>query len=72
MGVDERRPPTADLLTARLFRTTAYTRVEDAISAARDAGLTWGDIEELTGLPMADLQAAHRRARRRARESDPE
>lgn len=66
MGVDERRPPTADLLTARLFRTTAYARVEDAIAAARDAGMTWADIEEPTGLPVADLQAAHRRAVERA------
>lgn len=68
MSDREGLPSTADLLTARLFRTADYPRIEDAIAAARDAGMTWADIEELTGLPVADLQAAHRRARKRAGE----
>lgn len=62
----DRKPPTADLLTARLFRTADYPQIEDAIAAARDAGMTWADIEELTGLSVVTLRQAHRRALARA------
>src|SRR5690625_3100411 len=62
----DRRPPTADLLTARLFRTADYPQIEDAIAAARDAGMTWADIEELTGLSVVTLRQAHRQALARA------